>query len=282
MQLAQRVTATRSNLPPLARIGERYRNLTEIGSGGFSTVYRATDNTNGREVAIKTPKTDRQESIMTITVERDALSRIRHQNVVTLLNSGLENEIPFLVLEYLSGSTLRREMVTGLPKSRVFEILVELTNALTAVHQAGIVHRDLKPENIMATAESRITLFDFGAACGRAIPSLSNRYASVQYMAPEIPTGMPIGITADIYALGIIGHELLCWEAPFTGDSSAEVVKKHIFQPPPSIAEMRPDLQVSSGVEAILSRALAKNPRNRFQSALEMREALLTNAAWFE
>ncbi|MBA2340225.1 MAG: protein kinase [Pyrinomonadaceae bacterium] len=267
----------------------KYRIDDHISNGGMGAVYRATHVLMEKSVAIKVlhPALAADDKIVQrFTREAKAASRISHPHALNVTDFGeAENGVVFLVMEYLRGRTLkeviREEGV--LPLSRAVEIIRQVCGALDAAHAEGVVHRDLKSDNIMLEeldAGDWAKVLDFGIAkiqepVGQdpALTAPNLVIGTPQYMSPEQCSQSPdIDRRSDIYSLGIILFEMLTGHVPFTADSPTEIMMKQLQDAPPSLMEEREDLPIE--VSRIITRALAKRPEDRFQSAGEFSEAL--------
>ncbi|HEX5890387.1 MAG TPA: protein kinase [Pyrinomonadaceae bacterium] len=269
----------------------KYRIEERLNEGGMGTVYRATHVLMEKTVAIKVlrPSLAADEKIVArFSREARAASRISHPNALSVTDFGEdENGIVFLVMEFLSGRTLKQVIREEgpLPLTRVVEIVRQVADALNAAHTQGVVHRDLKSDNIMLVdtmAGDYAKVLDFGIAKinepdgnrdtgGLTAPNLV--IGTPQYMSPEqCSQDSEIDSRSDIYSLGVIIYEMLVGHVPFTADSPTMVMMKHLQEPVPSVLEERPDLPASIG--RVIARAMAKLPANRYQTVAELIEDL--------
>lgn len=269
----------------------KYRIDARLNEGGMGTVYRATHVLMEKTVAIKVlrPSLAADEKIVArFSREARAASRISHPNALSVTDFGEdENGIVFLVMEFLSGRTLKQLIRDEgpLPLARVVEIVRQVGDALNAAHAQGVVHRDLKSDNIMlidTMAGDHAKVLDFGIAKikepdgnrdtgGLTAPNLV--IGTPQYMSPEqCSQDSEIDARSDIYSLGVILYEMLVGHVPFTADSPTMVMMKHLQEPVPSVLEERPDLPASIG--KVIARAMAKLPANRYQTIAELIEDL--------
>ena len=275
----------------------KYRVEERLSAGGMGTVYRGTHILMDKTVAIKVlrPSLAADEKIVArFSREARAASRISHPHAVSVTDFGeSEDGIVFLVMEYLSGKTLKEviRQEGRLPLSRVVEIIRQVGGALDAAHFQGVVHRDLKSDNIMLLGTNGLDyakVLDFGIAkikepAGAYDPGLTAPdlvIGTPTYMSPEQCSQSPgIDARSDIYSLGVILYEMLVGHVPFTGDSPTAIMLKQLQEVPPSVLDERTD--VPAAVGRVVSRAMAKLPDNRYQSVGEFVEDL-TIAAGME
>jgi len=264
----------------------RYRLSRLLGEGGMGRVYLAVQPVIGSRVAVKilSDQCARDPELLDrFFAEARAVNLIRHENIVSVIDlSTLPDGRPFIVMEFIEGQTLA-ELVYGgwLPLGGVVQVMTEILSALGAAHAIGIVHRDLKPDNIIVTAEGHAKVLDFGIA--KLAPSLQAALSprtrtgallgTPAYMAPEQITGSgQVDARADLYAAGIVLFEAVTGRAPFMHPTLFDLMKAHMEETPPSPRSIRADLPVE--IEAVILRAMAKHPSQRFQSAGEMMQAL--------
>ena len=251
----------------------RYHILEKLGEGGMATVYKAYDTRLERHVALKviTPSRGHSEKFLR-RFDREAkiLAKLSHPNIVGVIDSGEENGLPFLVLEYIPGGTLKQKLSgEPIPWREAARILLPIAQALEYAHQQGIIHRDVKPSNILLTESDVPMLSDFGIAkMLEADETLELTGTGVgvgtpDYMAPEQGLGRKVDQRADIYSLGIIYYEMLTGRKPYQADTPLAVMMKQANEPLPNPRQYVLDLP--SDVEAVLSKSLAKEPRYRFQ-----------------
>ena len=264
------------------KINNRYEIVKSIGEGGMANVYLANDKILDRKVAVKVLRGDLSSDDRFIRrFQREALSvsNLSHPNIVEVYDVGEEDGQYYIVMEYIEGKTLKqllkkRESLT-LPE--VIDIMTQLTDGISHAHESYIIHRDIKPQNIMIEDDGRIKITDFGIAMALNATQLTQTNSvmgSVHYLPPEQASGKAATVKSDIYSLGILMYELLTGTVPFKGDNAVEIALKHMKDKIPSIRKQDPSIPQS--VENILLKAAAKNPRNRYDTAKEMHDDLLT------
>ncbi len=271
-------------------LAEKYRIDERLSEGGMGAVYRGTHVLMDKTVAIKVlhPSLAADEKIVArFSREARAASRISHPHAISVTDFGEgEKGIVFLVMEYLSGQTLKNIIRNEgpLPLARVVEIVKQVGGALEAAHEQGVVHRDLKSDNIMLASTASgdyAKVLDFGIAKikepeGAYDPHLTSPdhvIGTPQYMSPEQCSQSPdIDARSDIYSLGVIIFEMLVGHVPFTGDSPTAIMLKHLQHPAPSVLTERDDLPMVVGT--VVARALEKRPEDRYQTVIELVEDL--------
>jgi eukaryotic-like serine/threonine-protein kinase len=270
-----------------AALGDAYRLERELPAGGMSRLFLATETSLDREVVIKVlpPELASDVSASRFKHEINVAAHLQHPHILSILAAGSREDLLYYVMPYVPGESLRHRLaaVRQLPIDEAVRILREVADALAYAHRKGVVHRDIKPENILLL-EGHAVLADFGVA--RAIiaarsGNLTESGTSVgtpAYMAPEQAAAEPnIDARADIYALGIVGYEMLTGALPFTGSTAQAVLKAHLTEPPPPPTKTRAD--TPSSVSSAITKALAKAPEDRFSDAGEFRDALTTSGA---
>ena len=277
----------RDALPVGTRLGDSYELQESIGRGANGTVYRAMHRQLRRPCAVKVVDAHGDTNgALRLVREARAASAIRHENIVEVTDLGHTQEgFVYVAMELLEGLDLERRMAEGpLPDAEVRRIVSQILDALSAAHDAGIVHRDLKPANVFLSdrdGPSAVKLLDFGLSKRSTEDSLrltrsGQLMGTPLYMAPEQSRGQEVGSAADLYSLAVLGYELLAGAVPFPATSIYECVLSHATVEPPPLSARRPELP--SPVCAVLHRALEKQPRDRYESAAEMRRAWET--AW--
>ena len=250
-------------------------------------VYRATDTKLGRDVALKVLPAEmasNPERLARFQREARAVAALNHPQIVTLYSVEEADGVHFLTMELVEGQPLDKQIpANGLPVERIFEIATALAEALAAAHEKGIVHRDLKPGNVMVAKDGRVKVLDFGlakiTAREKAMPSDSELSTAVKtregivmgtvaYMSPEQLQGRTVDHRTDIFSLGIMMYEMASGQRPFQGASSAELASAILRDTPQPLGEIRTDLPAD--LERIVRLCMEKNPRRRFQSALDI------------
>ncbi len=260
-------------------LGNRYKILRDIGSGGMAWVYLAEDTHDGSLVAVKVLYPQFSEDmayVQRFTREAKLASALSDPHVVRVLDYGATRDIHYLVMEYIKGYDLKEIIQErgSLPYRQVLEIAAQVAKALQHANKFGIVHRDIKPQNLMITAEGTVKVLDFGIARAGALPSLtqSGFVGSPYYISPEQAMGEEVDIRSDIYSLGVVIYEMLSGEVPFEAKSPWSIISQHIAsQPPPLHLE---DSDLPAVVEQLVNKTLAKRPEDRFQTPAELLEAI--------
>jgi tRNA A-37 threonylcarbamoyl transferase component Bud32 len=258
-------------------LGGRYELNDVLGRGGMAEVYLGTDRVLSRQVAVKVlaPSFARDENFVArFRREARAAAALNHPNVVGVFDTGSDDGTHFIVMEYIQGKTLAeviREDAPLLPE-RAVEIAESVAGGLAFAHAQGIVHRDVKPGNIMLTSTGDVKVMDFGIARATTSDSLTQTatvLGTATYFSPEQAQGAKVDARSDVYSLGCVLYEMLTGQPPFAGESPVAVAYKHVKEDavPPS----RLNSDITSDLDAIVMKALAKNPDNRYQTADEMR-----------
>jgi eukaryotic-like serine/threonine-protein kinase len=273
-------------------LGGRYQVGELLGYGGMAEVHRGRDLRLGRDVAIKMLRTDlARDRTFQERFRREAQNSasLNHPAIVAVYDTGEEiaptgETLPFIVMEFVNGRTLKEVLAAEgrLMPRRALEIVADVCAALEFSHRHGIIHRDIKPGNVMMTQNGQVKVMDFGIARALAggattMTQTSAVIGTAQYLSPEQARGEAVDARSDVYAAGCVTFELLCGHPPFVGDSPVSVAYQHVREDPRAPSEINPD--VNPDVDAIVLKALAKNPLNRYQSAQEMRADLLRAAA---
>ncbi|HEU0042483.1 MAG TPA: Stk1 family PASTA domain-containing Ser/Thr kinase [Jiangellaceae bacterium] len=272
-------------------LGNRYEVGEVIGRGGMAEVRRGRDTRLGRIVALKMLRVDHStDATFQARFRREAQSSasLNHRNVVAVYDTGEDyidgHRIPYIVMEYVEGQTLR-EMLQDQARftpERSIEVISRTLDALEYSHRAGIVHRDIKPGNIMITTAGEVKVMDFGIArslaeTGMALTQTAAVVGTAQYISPEQARGEQADARSDLYATGCVMYELLTGRPPFVGESLVSVAVSHVREiaAPPSAL----DPNIPRDLDAIVMKALAKDRTDRYQSAYEMRADLQRAAA---
>ena len=263
-------------------LADRYELAEELGAGGMALVVAAHDRTLDRRVAIKLI---REELLGDATVrdrllrEARAAGRLHHPNTVTVHDVGEDDGRGFVVMELVTGTTLARHLADGpLAADRAALILAAVLAGLQVAHDHGLVHRDVKPSNILLPAAGGVKLADFGIARGLAeasskLTATGTVLGTPSYLAPEVLGGTAAVPASDLYAVGVVLYEALSGRVPFRAESPIAVALAHQHEPPPPLADHAP--AVPAALVAVVERALAKDPVDRFPDAATMRTALL-------
>ena len=256
----------------------KYRVLDRIGRGGMGTVYRAVDETLHRDVAIKVLNAELNDPEVAKRFRAEAITvaRLSHPGIATIYELFQHEGQWLMVMEFVRGETLERmvERMGYLSPQRTAELCMQALAALAHAHSMGVVHRDLKPANLMITETGSVKIMDFGIARVTGTEHLTNvgfMMGTPAYMAPEQVMGHEIDARADLYALGVVFYRLASGKLPFKGDTPFAMAQSQVSDPPTPIGAFRADLP--AWVEVLIVRALAKNPEERFQSAVEFHEA---------
>jgi len=267
-------------------LSDRYELGEVLGYGGMSEVHRGLDTRLGRDVAIKVLRADlARDPQFQIRFRREAQNSagLNHPAIVAVYDTGeVEGEfgpLPYIVMEYVDGQTLREIVKTEGPMSqqRVVEVMADVCAALDFSHKHGIIHRDVKPANIMITRGGAVKVMDFGIARalgeGQNVTQTAAVIGTAQYLSPEQARGEAVDARSDVYAAGCVLFELLTGEPPFTGDTPVAVAYQHVREDPRSPSAVNPN--IPAALDAVILKALSKNPANRYQSAAELRADLV-------
>ena len=260
-----------------------------IGSGGMGKVYRARDPRLNREVAIKVlaragSDLSRQRRL---TDEAQAASALNHPNIVTVYDVGVHDDVPYIVSEVVDGASIRSLLTRApLPVREVLDLAVQMAEGLAAAHQAGIVHRDFKPENVMVTQEGRVKILDFGlalvgtreaAGAAEVDVTLTNAgliVGTVPYMSPEQARGAPVDYRTDQFSLGLTLYEMLSGRRAFQAETAAQTLAAILEDEPEPIAKL--NARVPAPLRWVIERCLAKDPRQRYESTMDLARDLRT------
>jgi len=256
----------------------KYRVLDRIGKGGMGTVYRAVDEMLHRDVAIKVLNAELNDPEVAKRFRAEAITvaRLSHPGIATIYELFEHQGEWLMVMEFVRGETLEN-MVTRmgpLSAQRSAELCMQALAALAHAHSMGVVHRDLKPANLMITENGSVKVMDFGIARVSGSEHLTNAgfmMGTPAYMAPEQVRGGDVDSRADLYAMGVVFYRLSTAKLPFKGDTAFAMVQSQVNEPPTPVGLVRADLP--PWVEEVVTRALAKSPEHRFQSAAEFHEA---------
>ncbi|MDX8365017.1 Stk1 family PASTA domain-containing Ser/Thr kinase [Cytobacillus sp. IB215665] len=258
------------------RLNDRYDIVEVVGGGGMANVYLAKDMILDREVAIKVLRLDfshDEEFIKRFRREAQAATSLAHPNIVTIYDVGEEDNIYYIVMEYVRGKTLKQYIQAYAPLSvqETLNIMEQLTSAISHAHQNQIVHRDIKPQNILVNNNGTVKITDFGIAMALSSTTITHTNSvlgSVHYLSPEQARGGLANKKSDIYSLGIVMFELLTGEIPFSGESVVSIALKHLQSETPSPKRWNPDIPQS--VENIILKSTAKDTLHRYDSVDDM------------
>ncbi|MEU4087918.1 serine/threonine-protein kinase [Streptomyces aureus] len=259
---------------------------TLIGQGGMGQVWTAYDQRLDRRVAVKLLRPDKVAGQETDELRRRfarecrVTAQVDHPGLVTVHDAGSEGEELFLVMQYVDGADLSDHLAEHDPYPWPWAVAVaaQLCAVLSAVHSVPIVHRDLKPRNVMVRPDGTVTVLDLGVASvmdtdTTRLTHTGSPIGSPAYMAPEQAMGGAVGPYTDLYALGVLMHELLSGDVPFTGSTALGVLHRHLYEPPLPVRRLRPE--IPEALESLVLRLLAKDPQHRPASAQEVYEHLV-------
>jgi beta-lactam-binding protein with PASTA domain/predicted Ser/Thr protein kinase len=274
-------------VPSLARdtiIDGRYRVIERLGSGGMADVYCAEDEQLGRRVALKLLYRHLAENVSFVErFRREASSAagLQHPNIVSIFDRGEWDGTYYIAMELIEGRTLKdviRERGPAPPDAAV-DIVLQILQAARFAHQRGVVHRDIKPHNVLIDEEGRVKVADFGIARAGAsdMTETGSVMGTAQYLSPEQAQGKPVDARSDLYSIGIVLYELLTGSVPFDAESPVTVALKQVSEPPVPPRERNP--AVPPALNAVVLRALEKDPARRYATADEFIEALRTAMA---
>jgi serine/threonine protein kinase len=258
-------------------LSNRYTLTEHIASGGMGQVWAATDTVLGRTVAVKLLSSSlSQESsfVERFRAEARHTAALHHPNITTVFDYGEDNGSAYLVMELVAGQPLSQIISERAPLSaqETASILIQAATALEAAHQGGVVHRDVKPANILITAEGTAKLTDFGIsrlANTAPLTQAGQVLGTAQYLSPEQAMGQSATASGDIYALGVVGYEMLTGQRPLDRDTVVATALAHVNEPSPELPETVP-----IGIRSVIGAALAKDPADRPESAAAMAHAL--------
>lgn len=254
-----------------------------LGTGGMASVYKGYDPALDREVAIKVIGTAGESPDFVARFQREArvVAKLRHPNIVQIYQFGEEKDIVYMVQELLTGATLQRKMRDArrrMAPDRIHATISQLASALDFAHSQGVIHRDVKPSNVIANTSGQLVLTDFGIArtesdAKRTMTGPGVVMGTPAYLAPEQAVGSAsLTLACDVYALGVVLFELLTGRLPFEDTTPMGIILKHLYDDPPKPSSIRPDLP--KAVDALVLRALEKEPKKRHPSAGALAKAL--------
>lgn len=269
-------------------VGGKYTIQSVIGQGGMAVVYQAFDNLIERPVVIKVMQawlSNDERANERFKRECQLTAQLNHPNIIRVYDGGLlNNHEPYLVMEYVAGESLRRALDRHgpVPLKTAAALVIQICRGLREAHEAGIIHRDLKPDNVLVEAvkgsTQHIKILDFGIAYlvagAHRLTQTGKLIGTPAYIAPEQLKDRKIDARADLYAVGVILFELLTGKVPFEGETAESILTKQLFEEPPLLSDERPEIIPGSPIELVVTKALAKEPDQRYQSAKEFEEAI--------
>jgi serine/threonine-protein kinase len=254
----------------------RYEITGELGRGAMGVVYKALDPTIGRTVALKTMRLDvhgldAQEMVRRFQNEARAAGVLNHPNIVTIYDAGEQDGIFYIAMEFIEGTTLHEVLAEKrvLATDEVLQLTRQICRGLDYAHSNGIVHRDIKPANIMITGNGSVKIMDFGIAkSGGQVTNTGQVLGTPNYMAPEQVKGRQLDGRSDLFSLGVILYEMLTGEKPFVGQNVTTIIYKIVNENPITPRDL--DVTVHPGLSAIVTKALAKAPDDRYQTGADL------------
>ncbi|HEY9681468.1 MAG TPA: protein kinase [Oculatellaceae cyanobacterium] len=272
-------------------LGNRYGDIEQIGYGAMGIVFKATDKTLDRTVALKLLNPDFLPNVQSqarFRAEAQNIARLTHPNIVTIYDFGISsNSVPYLVMEYLNGSSLHEVLYRErqIHPKQAMKIFKQVCDSLVHAHGKGVIHRDIKPGNMMFQqidpSTYAIKLLDFGISKWLRQGANENYstkggeiFGSPLYMSPEQSLGLPVDHRSDIFSIGYIFYECLTGIKLFLGDNDLDTMHKRTVEKPLPFSVVRPDLNLPTPLEAVILKALSLQPQDRYQSAAELRWAL--------
>lgn len=261
-------------------ISGRYVVQAIVGTGGMAVVYRAFDKKKNRIVAIKVLRPEYEtdgEFVRRFSREAEAASKVSHENIVNMLDVGIDGDVRYIVMEFVDGQTLKemiRQRGTIHPDTTI-RMAIRILAAVDHAHRNGIVHRDIKPQNILVDSQGRVKVADFGIARLKASQTTNiedgtntSAMGSVHYFSPEQAKGEVADEKSDLYSVGVCMYEMLTGRVPFDGETSVSVALKHVSEEPKSMRSYQ--TSISKALDEVVMRALCKDSAKRYQTAAEM------------
>jgi predicted Ser/Thr protein kinase len=265
----------------MEKIG-RYEIVGELGKGAMGVVYKATDPNIGRTVAIKTLRfdvhgTESEEMLGRFKNEARAAGVMNHANIITIYDAHEHEGMFYIAMEFIEGHTLQallKQEKTLMPVEKITSIVRQVCAGLDYAHARGIVHRDIKPANIMITADGTVKIMDFGVAKsgGSGMTSTGAVVGTPNYMSPEQVMGQPLDGRTDLFSLGVVLYEMLTGSRPFAGESVTTIIYKIMHEAPTAPCDLV--RSINPGLSALVMKALAKDPEERFASGAELARAM--------
>ncbi|HEV2022193.1 MAG TPA: protein kinase [Terriglobales bacterium] len=265
----------------------RYKIIGEVGKGAMGVVYKATDPTIGRTVALKTMRLDAhgsesEEMLQRFRNEAKAAGVMNHGNIVTIYDAGEQDGVFYIAMECIEGVTLHRLLADKrvIAVDKVVEYSRQVCAGLDYAHSHGVVHRDVKPANIMIEADGSVKIMDFGIAksWGTAMTTVGQVLGTPNYMSPEQVKGRPLDGRSDLFSFGVILYEMVTGEKPFTGQNVTTIVYKIVHENPIPPRDL--DVTIHPGLSWIITKALSKSPEERFQKGADLVQALESYKAY--
>lgn len=258
----------------------RYELERKVGEGGMARIYAGRDLRLNRRVAIKIPHSHflgEPDFLERFRHEAQAAAMLAHPNIVDVYDVGQDGDVHYIVMEFVEGTDLKTIINREAPLAidRAVGLAEQIARGLHVAHRAGMVHRDIKPQNVIVTGDGQARVTDFGVAKSHLSTALTETgvsFGTVDYLSPEQAQGRPATAQSDVYALGVVLFEMLTGKLPFAGDSAVAVAMKHVAEPPPAPRRLNP--AIPPGLEALVLRALAKEPAQRPRSAQEFAQLL--------
>jgi len=260
---------------------DRYTGAQPIGRGGMGEIFRATDTTLGRAVAVKVlERRYAEDPAVRERFTREALAVARlsgNPSIVTVYDVGEWHERPFIVMEYLGGGSLEQRLREegAQPPGQALEWLEQAANALDVAHREGVVHRDVKPANLLLDGHGRVHVADFGIASAAGLDALTQTgtvLGTASYLSPEQAKGEATSAASDLYSLAVVAFELLTGRRPFEGPTAAAEAAAHVTEEVPSVYDVNP--RIPRELDPVFAKALAKDPAKRYRSCAEFVAAL--------
>ncbi|MEI6043080.1 MAG: Stk1 family PASTA domain-containing Ser/Thr kinase [Chloroflexota bacterium] len=261
-------------------LNNRYELQAKIGDGGMAVVYRGFDTQLKRTVAIKilrsTYATD-AEFLLRFKREAQSAASLSHPNIVNVYDVGQDNELYYIVMEYIEGTNLKEKIIqeAPLPTAQALEIAAQISDAIHYSHTNNLIHRDIKPQNVLMDRNGRVKVADFGIAKSQTDANLTQTgvtLGTVHYFSPEQAQGKPALPQSDIYSIGVVLYEMLTGRIPFESDNPIALAIKHIEEPPPPLRRFNPNIPPE--LEQIVLRAMNKNPNQRYRDAAAFAQVL--------